>query len=579
MSEKKVGAPNGDRWHFAAVGALLLGFASPWPATQLAQERVRLDKQGLELIEELSESLANDLLELSIAARDQDVPSIVQFFADPIRATALPGNRGPALSEVKWIRHYDWKPGTPQSMARGEFLNGLEELFEHFSEMEDVRFKVEDAQFDKSAGVVPGATVPTATVGSQGQARVTFYIVGRNANGEREWARGTAKTMVRRGKNGRWQFESFAVAHLESMVAETDLFSEVAVPAGVAATRPPYGSPGNTSFVWHGAAAADWNNDGWIDLFVTGADRNFLYLNDSQGRFQDVSDAAGLSFVDGGVAPVALDFDNDGDQDVFVSTVGAQILLENRLVPDGKLSFHDVSLQAGVAVVALGFSAVAGDVNGDGREDIYITCYNHYHRVLPDSWFRATNGLPNLLFINQGDGRFREEAAKWGVDDRRWSYAAAFADVNEDGRLDLYVANDFGENGLFINQGDRFVDQADARGVLDPGNGMGVSFGDYNNDGLLDLHVTNMSSTAGNRILSRLFPDASPHDSVLKKLAAGNNLYENQAGGYYRDVTAEAGSFSGGWAWGGGFLDFDGDGWEDLFTPSGFISGKSMKDT
>jgi hypothetical protein len=363
------------------------------------------------------------------------------------------------------------------------------------------------------------------------------------------------------------------------MVASTDLFSEVAAPAGVALSRPAYGSSGNTGFVWHGAVAADFDNDGWLDLFVTGPYRNYLYLNDGQGSFRDTSEQAGLGLSENGVAPVAFDYDNDGDQDLFISAVGSQRLLENRLVPDGKLAFQDVSSKAGVARVALGFSAAVGDVNGDGWPDVYVTCYNHYGQVMPNSWYRATNGTPNLLFINQGDGRFREQAARWGVDDRRWSYAAAFADLDGDGRLDLYVANDFGENALFINQGDRFADQAAERGVLDPGYGMGVSFGDYNNDGLLDLHVTNMSSTAGNRILSRLLPDSGPKDNVLLKLAAGNSLYQNRGGGFFRDVTAEAGPFSAGWAWGGGFLDLDNDGWEDLFSPNGFISGKSMKDT
>ncbi|MDQ1522323.1 MAG: hypothetical protein QOE47_247, partial [Pyrinomonadaceae bacterium] len=122
-------------------------------------------------------------------------------------------------------------------------------------------------------------------------------------------------------------------------------------------------------------------------------------------------------------------------------------------------------------------------------------------------------------------------------------------------------------------------DEAKERGVLDPGNGMGVSFGDYNNDGLLDVHASNMSSTAGNRILARLFPNQSAKDNVLKKLAAGNNLFENQGGGKFKDVTSEVGGFGGGWAWGGGFIDFDNDGWEDIYTPNGFISGKSMKDT
>ena len=88
-----------------------------------------------------------------------------------------------------------------------------------------------------------------------------------------------------------------------------------------------------------------------------------------------------------------------------------------------------------------------------------------------------------------------------------------------------------------------------------------------------------MSSTAGNRILGRLFPGQGPKDNVLKKLASGNDLYRNLGDGTFREVTADVGPFGGGWAWGGGFLDLDNDGWEDLFTPNGFISGKSMKDT
>jgi hypothetical protein len=108
---------------------------------------------------------------------------------------------------------------------------------------------------------------------------------------------------------------------------------------------------------------------------------------------------------------------------------------------------------------------------------------------------------------------------------------------------------------------------------------MGASFGDYNNDGQLDLYVTNMSSTAGNRILGRLFPDSSPDDSVLRKLAAGNSLLRGESDGTFTDVTQQMGPFQAGWAWGGVFIDFDNDGWEDLYSPNGFISGESMKDT
>jgi hypothetical protein len=554
-------------------------------AAATAPERTRL-----EVIEDLSESLANDLLELSVATRDRDLARTAAFFPAKLTSAPYPTRPLPLKDAVKWVKTHDWAAGgaatgasadkTPRQTSKEEFLGDWAQFLAHFSEIEDARFKVKEANFDESAQAVVGAKEPTAVVGATGKARVAFYVIGRDTEGKREWARGVANVLVRYDASKRWQFDTFSLLSLDSMVATSDLFSEVAIPAGVGASLPAFGSAGNGGFVWHGAAASDFNRDGFIDLFVTAPARNFLYLNDGKGRFRDASDDAGVKLLATGVAPLVFDYDNDGDGDVFVSNVGAQVLFENRLVPDGKLEFRDVSQESGVGgVTAIGFSAVAGDVNNDGRQDIYITSYNRYGQITPDSWFRATNGTPNRLLVSQPGGTFKEEAKRWGVDDSRWSYAAAFADVNSDGRVDLYVANDFGEKAMFINQGDKFTDEARERGVLDPGNGMGVSFGDYNNDGLLDVHASNMSSTAGNRILSRLFPNQSAKDNVLKKLAAGNNLFENQGGGKFRDVTSEVGGFGGGWAWGGGFIDFDNDGWEDIYTPNGFISGKSMKDT
>ena len=548
------------------------------------------DDRRLEVNEELSESLANDLLQLSVATRDRDLALTGEYFPASFVGKPFPARPGETVSQVKWVGLHKWdaaativKTATgdtaPGAITAKVFLQTWSEFLDHFSEIEDARFKVKEANFDDNAQAVLGADEPTAVVGAKGRARIAFYVIGRDVSGKREWARGTFWADVRYSSNKHWQFDSFELSSFDSLVAYKDLFSEVAVPAGVGVTIPAFGTPENSGFIWHGAAAADLDNDGWIDLFVTSPKRNYLFLNDRKGGFRDASDEAGVTRLATGVAPLLIDHDNDGDSDVFVSAVGQQILLENRLKQTNKLGFVDISLEAGVARNAIGFSAAAGDVNNDGRSDIYVTSYNRYGQVTPDSWFRATNGTPNLLFVSQPGGGFREEAAKWGVDDRRWSYAAEFADINADGKIDLYVANDFGEKALFVNRGDRFVDEAAARGVLDPGNGMGVSFGDYNNDGRLDLHASNMSSTAGNRILTRLFPNAGPQDNVLKKLAAGNNLFENIGDGKFRDVTAAVGGFSGGWAWGGGFIDFDNDGWEDIYTPNGFISGKSMKDT
>lgn len=581
----------------SAVGTLILLIACLFVQSKIEAQtsdssgkKQTVDRTRLETVEELSESLANDLLVLSVAARDRDASLTAEFFPPQLTAKPFPSRPSLTKTSVKWIGSHNWETSdkiisaSNRSIGAGKisgkaFLGNWTEFLEHFSEIEDARFKVKEANFDDGAKAVLGAEQPTAVIGATGKARIAFYVIGRDVNGKREWARGTFWANVRADKNKHWQFDSFDLISFDSLVAEKDLFSEVAVPAGVGAVIPGFGTPENSGFVWHGAAGGDLNNDGWIDLFVVGANRNYLYLNDKKGGFRDASDEAGVKITATGSAPLIFDYDNDGDSDVFISAVGQQMLFENRFKQTGKLEFNDVSLESGVAKDAIGFSAVAGDVNGDGRLDVYVTSYNRYGQITPDSWFRATNGTPNLLFISQADGTFREEAAKWGVDDKRWSYAAEFADINGDGKIDLYVANDFGEKAMFINKGDRFVDEAAERGVLDPGNGMGVSFGDYNNDGRLDIHASNMSSTAGNRILTRLFPNSSAKDNVLKKLAAGNNLFENIGDGKFKDVTAEVGGFSGGWAWGGGFIDFDNDGWEDIYTPNGFISGKSMKDT
>ncbi len=547
---------------------------------QMPAQRIQVDQNRLESVEDMSESFANDMLELSLAARNRDLERMTDFFADPLKSVPFPSEPTESKPGMKWIENHAWihpsasgvrHQGTPLTargrIARRDFLSGWARFLDHFSAVEDARFKVKQASFEN-----PEAPAT--------EARLAFYVIGRDRQGRREWARGTAQVAARKASAQPWRIESFELASFESMLAAKDLFSEVAAAAGIDATAPPYGTADNSGFVWHGAVAGDLNGDGFVDLAVTGAKRNYVYLNDGRGKFREVARKAGLEILPApGTQPLLLDYDNDGDLDIFISAVGSQFLFQSRVVPDGRLEFRDVSAEAQVDVSAIGFSASAADVNGDGYPDIYVACYNRYGLTTPDSWFRATNGTSNLLFINQKDGTFREDAARWGVADRRWSYAAVFADVDGDGRQDLYVANDFGENALFVNKGDRFVDEARERGVLDPGNGMGAAFGDFNNDGRLDLHTTNMSSTAGNRILARLFPKSSAKDNVLLKLASGNDLFENAGSGYYRSVTSEAGGFSGGWAWGGGFIDVDNDGWEDLYTPNGFISGKSMKDT
>ena len=529
-----------------------------------AQQSLSVDPAHLATTEEKTEALANRLLALSVATRDRNFAQMAAFFETRIQVAQFPKAVEETVVGQKWIHRHGWQfHHSPQTLSVAKFMEQWRTFLDHFSEIEDVRFKVKESQVQEGAA----------------RAIIYFYVVGRNEKNRREWTKGYARVKAHLTKN-LWRLHYLKFENLTSKVAGLDLFSEVSVPAGVSSTLPAYGTQRNGDALWSGAAAADVNQDGLMDVFVTGPSENALYMNNGDGSFSDIADQTWTKVLPRAIAPLFLDFDNDGDADLFLSTADSQMLLENRLIPDGLLEFRDISQSARIGLKpAIGFSPIAGDVNRDGFPDIYVPSYNRYGLVMPNSWHKATNGTPNRLYLNSGEGTFEEAAGSWGIADRRWSYAAQFADLDGDGDLDLYVANDYGENGLFLNQGDHFSDASVSSGVLDPGNGMGVSFADYDNDGDLDLHVTNMSSTAGNRILKRLLPKVDPQKDVLAKLAAGNSLFENLGHGHFEDVSKKAGGFSAGWAWGGGFIDFDNDGWEDLYTPNGFISGKSMKDT
>ena len=540
---------------------------SCWALSSGAEE-APIDIGHLRVVEDHTENLANELHKFSVAVRDGETDEMATYFASDLRAELLPRADGDWQQVAKWI--YELPMVRREAFAdKVGFLADWQRFLADFSQIEDVRFKVKHAHVEVAE-----------TAGAE--AEIYFFVIGRDLAGRRQWVESKGHISARAVGEKEWQIHALDFKYLHKHHARSELFSEVSLPAQVYRSVPSFGTEGNQDFVAHGVATGDIDGDGLLDVITTGTSQNYVYVNQGDGTFSNRAAEVGLEFTPTATAPLLVDYDNDGDSDLFLAAVGHQMLFENRLYPDGELAFWDVSSEADVAYPAQGFSAVAADVNNDGMPDIYVASYNQYGTVMPNSWSQATNGTANLLFVNQGEGRFKEQAAQWGVQDRRWSYAAQFGDLNGDGRADLYVANDFGENAFYINEGSRFVERAVAMGVLDPGNGMGVSLGDYNNDGRLDLHVTNMSSTAGNRILTQLFPDAATQldeTRVLNKLAAGNSLYENIGDGKFKDVTAKVWPFSAGWSFGGGFIDFDNDGWEDIHAPNGFISGKSLKDT
>ena len=283
-------------------------------------------------------------------------------------------------------------------------------------------------------------------------------------------------------------------------------------------------SPDPAAMLGGGVCWIDYDDDGWLDLYAVnsyaqaeagrwedegGLPRNALFHNE-QGTFVDVSDGSGADLAVRGNGCVAADFDLDGHTDLYVTTADVGALLWN----EGDGTFTEGAADAGVEAFGWRAAAAVGDVNGDGLPDLFVAGYADLQNPVegtslgfPNTYF----GVRDLLFLNKGapeDGRatFREVGADAGLEVVGFEYGlgAMFSDLDRDGDLDLYVANDTKPNRLYDNVpwpggadadpagiGFRFEELAAKAGVADPNAGMGVAEGDFNDDGLPDLFVTN----------------------------------------------------------------------------------------
>ena len=317
-------------------------------------------------------------------------------------------------------------------------------------------------------------------------------------------------------------------------------------------------------------SVADFDGDGWPDLYFTNSrfgEPNALYRNRGDGTFEEVAASAGLAHLNrpgDGVSMGAVwgDFDNDGREDVLVYRYGYLALFRN---VDGR-RFEDVTAHAGLRRWVNSNGAIWLDYDRDGLLDLYVTAYfrdvDLWHlattRIMHDSFEFATNGGRNLLFHNRGGGRFDDVTDRTGVGSTRWTMAAASADFNEDGWPDIYLANDYGPEELYLNDSGRRFALTAAGLESESKSGMSVSLGDAYNRGRLDAFVTNISERG--------------------YLFQNNNLRVNRMpeAGRFRNV-AEGEIADAGWAWGAQFGDLNNDGGNELFVANGFISADRDK--
>jgi len=316
-------------------------------------------------------------------------------------------------------------------------------------------------------------------------------------------------------------------------------------------------------------AVADFDRDGWPDFYVTNSadgSLNRLYRNQHDGTFKDVAGELGVADVNRAGTGVSMgaiwgDYDNDGYEDLFVYKYGRPELFHN----DAGKGFTRVSEQAGLPEWVNANTAVWLDYDRDGLLDLFLPGYwseefdlSHLKttKIMPESFEYAENGGRKYLFHNLGGGRFEEVSGRLGINSRRWTLAAAAADLTGSGFPDLFLANDYGIPQLYVNKGGKlFIENGREAGVArTPKSGMNASFGDIFNDGRLSIYKTNISEPG--------------------VLVQANDLWVPRTNGElaYDDLATSLGVDLGGWSWGAQFGDLNNDGLLDLYLTNGYIS-------
>jgi hypothetical protein len=329
-----------------------------------------------------------------------------------------------------------------------------------------------------------------------------------------------------------------------------------------------------------GVAVFDYDNDGLPDIFFVnsltvdlvksgGKTRSALYHNNGDGTFADVTGRAGVGDIGWGMGAAAGDYNNDGYDDLYVTCLGANHLLKN----SGDGTFTDVTAKAGVSDPRWSTGAAFVDYDNDGKLDLFVSNYvdfdiNHlpefgkgrscqYKGVAVQCGPRGLPGAGDSLYHNNGDGTFADVSKKAGVSDPGGFYGMSVicSDFDDDGLVDIYVANDSTPNFLYHNNGDgTFKEIGFVSGAAVNENGseqgsMGVTLGDYDHDGRLDLFVTNF---------------ADEYNTLYH--ANSRNSFADFS--YKANVAAVSLPYVG---WGAEFFDYDNDGWADLFVANGHV--------
>ncbi len=325
---------------------------------------------------------------------------------------------------------------------------------------------------------------------------------------------------------------------------------------------PPSASSMDLSMMTAGAAAGDFNNDGWMDLFALGGglQPDALYINNQDGTFSEQAESWQVAALHVGSGATAGDYNGDGWLDLFITSFGDPVnpsAGQHRLYRNnGDGTFTDVAAEAGVNRVSPdyldGFGATFGDYDLDGDLDLYVAGWLGDRR-----WYIPAQG--NRLFRNNGDGTFTDVSEDAGVlVSESHGFTPCFADMDGDRFPELLLTADYASSRYFVNNGDgTFTDTTDASGTNYASNGMGAAIADFNNDGYLDWYETSIYDEVVTETR-----DGSKRD--------GNELYYNQGNHVFTISAKESGVDDGAWGWGTVAVDMNHDGWVDIVETNGW---------
>ena len=565
---------------FSAVAAVAM-FAGSWSVMN------RVDQHGVRFFN-TGAAIVSQLQQIAGLIGRRDFVGLGEFYWPAYMGSSLGLNSMAQTEERDGVRRLRFAavPAQDDGLDRDAAIAEWHSYLDSFESIEKLELHLD--------------RLPDWTSSDHWEARARFELIGKTKGAAREAVDRALFQLVFAVRDGVPRLAKASLIEGERIISDARQFTDVSAVAGIDFKNQYYpaflNQPLRFGMIRYGPAgisAADYDNDGFYDLFIPDGVASRLYRNNGDGTFADVTARAGLSGLDGVGVGVFADYDNDGHKDLFVS----RTFQPNQLFhSNGDGTFSNVTQQSGIGADCCTTVASWADYNRDGLLDLYVGRYLDPRLDIPTTFY-ARNGEPNQLYRNNGDGTFTNTTTEAGVGEVGLCLGNVWGDYDNDGDPDLYVVNDFGRSTLYRNESNgAFTDVTVASNTLAYGAGMNASLADYDNDGYLDIYNTQIRSEHAwfaepatvyrymmNSWRQGVWMSDMPlywemfkqsgfgFTSIFQKMASGNTLLRNKGDGTFDDVSARVGANPPGWFWGASFADFDNDGWQDVYAANGWV--------